>query len=94
MTTDVLEQMRKQAEDASTALRRRRQMDDNVRFALEHLEEWRQKHPNSWIAVNEGRLVAAEPSRELLLDALKKQSIALDGVYVDFLSEEKAVLIL
>jgi hypothetical protein len=69
-------------------------MDEAVRFALEHLEEWRELHPNSWIAVYDGELAAVAPSRERLLEALARKQVPLGEVYLDFLSEEKADLVL
>jgi hypothetical protein len=94
MTSDVLDRMRAQIGDPMKALERKKRMDESVRFALEHLEQWREEHPNNWVAVYDHRLVAAEPSRERLIEAVEKSGVALDEVYVDFITEEKSLFVL
>ncbi len=69
-------------------------MDENVRTLLDHLEEWRGRHPNSWIAVYDGQLMAVESSKERLFRALDHKKIPLAEVLLDFLNAEKSILVL
>ena len=94
MTMDVLDSIAKLLGTPDEALARRRRMDRATRFALAHMEQWRSEHPDSWIAVHDERLLAAESSREQLLEAIESTHVSLTEVYVDFLRRDKAALFL
>lgn len=94
MTNRIIERANELLGDRGQALERKQRMDHDAQFLISHLEEWRKKHPNNWVAVYDGRLVAVEPSKERLLETLQKVQVPLDSVLLDFLSEEKPVLIL
>ena len=93
MTQDILERMR-ELTDPELALERKQRMDETVKYALDHLEEWRKAHPNCWTAVAGNSLVAAEASPEQLRESVSKKGINLTDVYIDFLSEVKSILVL
>jgi hypothetical protein len=94
MENPILEGLARNMGNPQEALETKQRMDANVRFALDHLEEWRQHHPNKWIAVYDAQVVASESSKTGLLKTLHKKKLPLREVYVDFVSEEKAALIL
>ena len=94
MTNAVLDGLADHIGDATKALKSKEQMDANVRFALEHLEEWRREHPNKWVAVYDHKLVATASSKGELVGKLHEAGVPLREVYVDFISEEKSALML
>lgn len=90
MQQDVFERMKEQMGDA---LARKRQMDESVRYWMDHKEEWRELYPNHWVAVCRQRLVAAESSRKRLIEAVAKSDVALEDAFVDFITEDKQYFI-
>jgi uncharacterized protein DUF5678 len=61
----------------------------DLKFALAHLEEWREQYPNHWIAVFDEKLVAAESSFDRLLKKLREHNVPPAKSYVKFLPEKR-----
>jgi hypothetical protein len=76
------------------ALEAKRRLDSDLRYALDHQEEWRKSYPNHWIAVYEQRLVATASSAEELRTLLQEQNLDIREVYLNFLHEKKPILML
>jgi hypothetical protein len=94
MASAILDSLARMMGTPSEALESKRHMDGNLRFALDHLEEWRKDHPNQWVAVHGSRLIAAESSKAALLRVLREQHVPFRDIFVDFINEEKTTLIL
>jgi hypothetical protein len=69
-------------------------LERNVAFAQAHKDEWQTKYPNHLVAIHDGRLVAAEPTEELMFDALDRAGVSPKEVYFDFVPGEKTILML
>jgi len=65
----------------------------DLKFALEHMQEWRRKHPNRWVAVHGGKLVAVESDAAALHEAICKQGIPPRESYVKFIPDARTVII-
>ena len=94
MSTDLLEGFAQRLGDPERARKHQRRLDRDLGFLLSHMDEWRKTHPNRWVAVYGGELVAIEDSKERLLEAIGKKKLPLREVLVDFISEQQVALVL
>ena len=69
-------------------LERMRAFEQSCKAELEHHEEWRREHPDKWIAVFGGELVASDSSEDVLLGKLEKLGLPIGEVLIDFLPRE------
>ena len=88
MVQEALDGLEKLLQDPNGLRERIQRMERNVEFALAHQEDWREEHPNHWIAVYDAKLVAAESSMRRLRATLQKKSIPVRDVYLTFLRED------
>ena len=75
-------------------LERKRRIDESLRFMFEYVEEWREKYPNSWVAVHGCRLVAVEPEWTQLTRSIEDQDVDLKEVQVVFVTEKPHLFML
>lgn len=94
MATDVLEGLQERLGDPKRALEDQRRLNRDIKYLLSHLPKWRKEHPNRWVAVYDGKLVAVEGSRDRLLKAIDQQKLPLRKVLIDFVREEETAFIL
>jgi hypothetical protein len=90
---DVLEQFSQQLPNSEQALVHQARSDRDVNFLLSHMDEWRQTHPNRWVAVhNETFLI--EDTQGKLLEAIRLKGVPLAEVLIDFISEQRVAYLL
>lgn len=77
-----------------TLLKRQERLNNDVRFLLDHMESWRQSHPNRWVAVYNGELVAVEDTQERLFRVLAEKHVPLAQAVIDFVTEERVSYLL
>jgi hypothetical protein len=94
MATEAVERLRRRLGDPQEARRKLERLDHDLRYLLQHVEEWRQRYPNRWMAVYGGRLAAGADPQEDLLTALGEKGVPLEEAVVFFPSEQRAALIL
>ena len=94
MSTDLLDRFEERIGNSKKARQRLQRLDRDVQYLLAHLDDWRSEHPNRWVAVYNGELVAVEDSKERLIKAIARKGLPLPEVLVDFVSEEEVSLIL
>lgn len=94
MPPDVLERFEEKLGDWREALAHQDLVYADLRFLLDHLPEWREEHPNRWVAVYREELIVVEDTHERLIKEIKEKGIPLADVTLDFISEEKVAYIL
>lgn len=60
----------------------------DLKFALEHMQEWRRKYPNRWVAVAGGKLACTDTNFDGLLASLREKGIDPVDADVFFVHDE------
>ena len=94
MPTDVLDRFEERLGDPKEARRHQRRLDRDIKFLLSHMDEWRKKYPNRWVAVHKSKLIAVEDTQEKLLKAIAKGKRPLPEVLIDFIGEQRVAFAL
>ncbi len=58
-----------------------------------HWEELKAKYPDSYVAVFKGRVRAASPDREVVLDRLQRKGIPPQNTAIHYVSEKRRKLV-
>lgn len=66
----------------------------NSRWLIEHYEELIKNYNNSFVAVNEGKVIDYDVDPSRLLQRLKEKGIDISTVAIDFVTDNPALYIL
>lgn len=94
MALDLAERFRQRLGDPKEAFEQQRRLERDLHFLLSNLDKWRETHPNRWIAVYNGKLVAVADTRDRLLKELEAAGVPLRHALIDFVGEQKVALVL
>ncbi len=86
--------MEDEALDEQQSAQRAQRLNDDLRFALERMEQWRVEYPNQWVAVYGRKVVAADQDPQRLENAILNANVPLADTYVEFIPKEKPLLML
>ncbi len=94
MAAELVRQLRERLGDPEEALRKQQRLNEDARLFFAKVDEWRRQHPNRWVAVYGGELVAVADTREAVLAAVAEKGLPIEEVLVGFVSEEPSVFVL